>query len=241
MKLSCYIVDDEPLAIEVLEAHVDKVDQLRIAGSFQNAVKAFEALQDEEVDLLFLDIQMPRLTGIDLLKTLKRPPHVIFTTAYREYALEGFELDVVDYLLKPISFERFLRAIHKVCSLERSSRPAPPAAGESPDAEPSLFVQVDKKMVRLGLDRIRYLESQRDYVKIVTDEKEILAHQTLAYMEDSLPPDRFLRIHRSFIVALDRIEGWSSSEIDLPDRTLSIGRTYKSQVISRLEEHSSIL
>lgn len=241
MKLSCYIVDDEPLAIEVLEAHMEKVEQLCVAGTFQNAVKAFEALQDEEVDLLFLDIQMPGLTGIDLLKTLKRPPYVIFTTAYREYALEGFELDAVDYLLKPISFERFLRGIHKVCSLERSARSPAPADGEAAETGPSLFVQVDKKMVRLELDRILYFESQRDYVKIVTDEKEVMAHQTLAYMEESLPSERFLRIHRSFIVALERIEGWSATEIDLPGRTLSIGRTYKSQVISRLENLSSIL
>lgn len=241
MKLTCYIIDDEPLAIEVLESHLEKIDRIEVAGIFQNAVKAFEALQEQPVDLLFLDIQMPRLTGIKFLKTLKDPPKVIFTTAYREYALEGFELDVTDYLLKPISFERFLKAINKVFAQQRSTIRSRTSTNTQVKEEPGLFIQVNKKMVKIQPGNILYIESKRDYVKIKTTQKEILAHQTISYLEEQLPPGHFLRIHRSFIVRLDKIESWSSSEIELPGTQLPIGRTYKSQVIKSLEERSNIL
>lgn len=241
MKLTCYIIDDEPLAIEVLESHLEKIDRIEVAGIFENAVKAFEALQDQPVDLLFLDIQMPRLTGIKFLKTLKDPPKVIFTTAYREYALEGFELDVTDYLLKPISFERFLKAINKVFAQQRSTIRPPAGTNTPPKEESGLFIQVNKKMVKIQPDNILFIESKRDYVKIKTTQKEIMAHQTISYLEEQLPPGHFLRIHRSFIVRLDKIESWSSSEIELPGIQLPIGRTYKSQVIKSLEERSNIL
>lgn len=241
MKLTCYIIDDEPLAIEVLESHLEKIDRIEVAGIFENAVTAFEALQEQPVDLLFLDIQMPRLTGIKLLKTLTNPPKVIFTTAYREYALEGFELDVTDYLLKPISFERFLKAINKVFSQKRSSNIPPTGSPPQPAEESSLFIQVNKKMIKIQPSEILFIESKRDYVKIKTTQKEILAHQTISYLEEQLPAGHFMRIHRSFIVSLDKIESWSSSEIELPGIQLPIGRTYKNQVVKSLEEQSNIL
>jgi DNA-binding LytR/AlgR family response regulator len=238
VKLTCYIIDDEPLAIEVLETHLEKIDQIEIANTFQNAVKAFQALQEQPVDLLFLDIQMPDLTGITLLKTLKNPPDVIFTTAYQEYALEGYELDVTDYLLKPISFERFLKAINKVFDQRRFARRP---VDDRPAEESGLFVQINKKMVKIQPEEILFIESQRDYVKIKTTQKELIVHQTISYLEEQLPSDRFLRIHRSFIVSLFKIESWSSNEIELLSKKIPIGRTYKSAVLKRLEERSNFL
>ncbi len=241
MKLTCYIIDDEPLAVEVLESHLEKINRIEVEGSFQNAVKAFEALQEKPVDLLFLDIQMPGLTGIKLLQSLKNPPQVIFTTAYREYAVEGFELDVTDYLLKPISFERLLKAINKVFERKRPSRLVLNHSEEKKPEGESLYVQVGQKRVKIRLNEILYLESQRDYVKIKTTRKEIIVHQTISYMEEQLPADQFLRIHRSFIIHLNKIESWSSTDIDVPGEQLPIGRTYKNQVIKVLEKQSNIL
>lgn len=241
MKLTCYIIDDEPLAIEVLQSHLEKINRIEIEESFQNAVKAFEALQEQPVDLLFLDIQMPGLTGIKLLQTLKNPPQVIFTTAYREYAVKGFELDVTDYLVKPISFERLLKAINKVFDRRRPASLPENHSAEIKEEKSSIYVQVGKKRVKIRVNEILFLESQRDYVKIKTTRKEIVVHQTISYMEEQLPADQFLRIHRSFIIRLDKIEGWSSTDIDLPGIQVPIGRTYKSQVMNILELESNTL
>ncbi len=241
MTLTCYIIDDEPLAIEVVSSHLDKVDHVEVAGTFQNPLKAFEALHQQPVDLLFLDIQMPRLTGITFLETLTHPPKVIFTTAYREFALKGFELDAVDYLLKPISFERLLKAIDKVYAQQAPPGLPPTTAPHPPEEEAAIYVQVDKKMVKIRLDEVLFIESQRDYVKIKTTRKEILTLQTISYLEDALPADQFLRIHRSFIVRLDKIESWSAREIELRDVQLPIGRTYKNLVVKTLKQRSSIL
>lgn len=238
MELRCYIIDDEPLAIEVLEAHIKKYGRLELAGTFQNAIEAFNALQKEPVDLIFLDIQMPGLTGIDFLKSLTDAPDVIFTTAYREYALEGFELNVLDYLLKPISFERFIKAMGKVSKTNTKEI----AAISGPETDESLlFIPVDKKMVRVQLDSILYIESQRDYISIQTTAKKIKAHQQISTIEEKLPASEFLRIHRSFIVSVQKIESWSASEIEVPNKILPVGRTYKKQVQEILESRTSTL
>lgn len=238
MNICCYIVDDEPLAIEVLQSHIEQYGQIKIVDTFQNAITAFKALQNEPVDLIFLDIQMPGLTGIDLLKSLKNPPDVIFTTAYREFALEGFELDVVDYLLKPISFERFLKAVGKTsvkANLTGESR------STTHSDDPFLFVRAGKKMAKIKLTEILYVESQKDYVKIVTESKDVKTRQQISTLEDKLSQDRFIRIHRSFIVALKKIESWSASEIEVHKKTLPIGRTYKREVIEKLESFANTL
>lgn len=240
MSLSCFIIDDEPLAIEVIESHVSKIDGLEIEATFQNAIKAFQALRNSSVDVLFLDIQMPKLTGIEFLRTLKNPPKVIFTTAYREYALEGFELDVVDYLLKPISFDRFLRAVDKV--LDTYQQPLKENANsESLNAIKHVFVPSDKKNVKICLNEILFIESKRDSILIKTKNKEVPTYQTITLMEERLPDDQFLRVHRSFIVNLFHIESWSSSEIEVQQTMIPIGRTYKRQAIKRLEETSKTL
>ena len=240
MNLSCFIIDDEPLAIEVIESHVSKIDGLEVKATFQNAVKAFQALRESQVDILFLDIQMPRLTGIEFLRMMKNPPKVIITTAYREYALEGFELDVADYLLKPISFNRFLKAVDKVFELHSITEHSTKTANEN-NSKHFVFVPVDKKNVKICLNEIIYVESKRDYVLIKTLNKEVVTHQTLTYMEERLPNPSFLRVHRSFIINTRMIESWSNNEIELPGIQIPIGRTYKREALKVLNNNSEVL
>lgn len=238
MKLTCFIIDDEPLAIEVLESHIAKLDSIEIAGTFGNALKAIEALQETRVDLLFLDIQMPKLTGVEFLKTLRQPPKVIFTTAYREYALDGFELDVVDYLLKPISFERFLKAVNKVFELHSNhfSSKYPPTKTDE-----FIFVPSGKEQVKIRLADILFLESKGDYVFIKTKNKEVSTLTTLTSMEEQLPGDLFVRVHRSFIVNLAQIESWSKTEIKTKEQDIPIGRSFKKHAIKALKQHAGSL
>jgi DNA-binding LytR/AlgR family response regulator len=228
-------VDDEPLAIEIMESYVQKVDQLELKGSFRNAVTAFSFLQSNPVDVIFLDIQMPKLTGIDFLKTLKNPPKVIFTTAYRDYALEGFELEIVDYLLKPIPFDRFLKAVGRVIH-HPGPAPVKNIVTNDPTEQP-LFFKVDKKMVKVKMSDILYIESIKDYVKVKTHDKEIITQQKIGYLEESLPKHIFLRTHRSFIAAINKIESYSASEIEIGKIQLPIGRNYKNEVLRVLSKN----
>jgi DNA-binding LytR/AlgR family response regulator len=226
------------MAIEVLEQHIEKYGDLQIDGTFQNAVEAFRALQEQQVDLLFLDIEMPKLTGLELLRTLQYPPKVILTTAYREYAVEGFELDVVDYLVKPISFNRFLKAMGKVAQHQTTIIPQ----GDKADTtDQFIVVNVDKKHVKIPLDDILYIESQRDHVKITTGSKAIRTPYKISSLEEKLRPKGFIRIHRSFLVPIKKIAGWTASEIEVRDTTLPVGRTYKNEVMRILESQSEIL
>ncbi|MEQ9423937.1 MAG: response regulator transcription factor [Cyclobacteriaceae bacterium] len=234
MNIKCIIIDDEPLAIEVIESHVNKVDNLEHVGSFRNAIKAFDFIQQNEVDLIFLDIQMPKLTGIEFLKTLSNPPKVIFTTAYRDYALEGFELEVVDYLLKPIAFERFLKAVSRVFEISHEENKTNSFSITSTDDEAFVYFKVDKRMVKIRLNDILVIESIKDYVKVKTAEKEIVTHQQISYLEHKLPEDKFLRIHRSFIVAIDKIDAFSATEVEINKKYVPIGRNYKNEVIEKL-------
>lgn len=232
--MKCIIVDDEPLAIEILESYVAKVEQLKLEGSFRNAISAFTFLQQNPVDLIFLDIQMPKLSGIDFLKTLKNPPKVIITTAYRDYAIESFELEVVDYLLKPIPFERFLKAVAKVLTPRTdqltATAPAPVAT------EGYIYFKVDKKMIKTNISDILYIESVKDYVKVKTTEKEIITQQKISYLEESLPRRQFLRIHRSFIVNLERIDAYTATDVEISKYQVPIGRNYKNDVMKVLSE-----
>ncbi len=237
--MKCFIIDDEPLAIEVIENHISKIDHLEIVGKFQNAVKAFQALRETPVDVLFLDIQMPRLTGIEFLRTLKNPPKVIFTTAYREYALEGFELDVVDYLLKPISFERFLKAADKL--FDSVPPPSSETATISQQTPRYVFVTSEKKNIKICLDEIEYVESKRDYILIKTSNKEVLTHQTITYMDENLPDECFLRVHRSFIINMKKLESWNHHEVEISGEIIPIGRTYKREAIEVLTANSEVL
>lgn len=235
-KVNCLLVDDEPLALDVISSYIQRVDGLEIVGRCENALDAFEAIQNLPVDLLFLDIQMPKLDGIDFLKSLPNPPKVIFTTAYREYAIEAFDVDAVDYLLKPIPFSRFLKAVGKAYQhLQFQGNMAQMGAGNdsSPtelDSMEAIFVRADKKMVKILLQDILYIESLKDYVLIHLPDKRIITKQKISYLEEKLPDDKFLRIHRSFLVSIDKIEAFSPSQVEINEKELPIGRSYKNTV-----------
>jgi DNA-binding LytR/AlgR family response regulator len=230
--MKCIIVDDEPLAIEILEAYVARIDDLELVGTFRNGIAAFTFVQQNTVDLIFLDIEMPKLSGIEFLKTLKKSPKVIITTAYRDYAIEGFELEVVDYLLKPIPFERFLKSVGKVFSSTKetgsSSTPVP--------QDSFIFFKVDKKMVKIRMADILYIESIKDYVKVRTADKEIVTQQKISYLDESLPRTQFLRIHRSFIVNTDHIDAYTATDVEIDKFKVPIGRNYKNDVMRALSK-----
>lgn len=241
MTLRCLLVDDEPHALEVIESYVDMIDGLEIVGKCHNAIQAFSKLQETPVDLVFLDIKMPKLLGTDFLRSLRQPPKVIFTTAYRDYALDGYELDVVDYLLKPISFERFLRAVSKVMQSEPIPTGTSPTAllpilpTEKP-AGPAglntfLYFRADRKMVKVFTHDMVYVESLKDYVRIVTTTgKPLLVKQSISSLEAMLPETDFVRIHRSFIVAVDKIKAYTPTHVEVGDHELPIGRLYQKDV-----------
>lgn len=237
MHLRCLLVDDEPPALEVLESYIDMVDGLEIAAKCHNAIQAFSVLQETSVDLMFLDIKMPKLLGTDFLRSLRNPPKVIFTTAYRDYALDGYELDVVDYLLKPIPFERFLRAVAKVRKTDSPPLYAPERETVIPPAKDTfLYFRVDRRMVKVFTHEILYIESLKDYVKIVTTgHKPLVVKQTISSVEEMLPEADFLRIHRSFIVAIDKVSAYTPTTIDLNGQELPIGRLYQKDVVRVLK------
>ena len=234
--MKCIIVDDEPLAIEILESYVSKVEQLELAGTFRNAVSAFTFLQQHAVDLIFLDIQMPKLSGIDFVKTLKNPPKVIFTTAFRDYAIDGFELEVADYLLKPIPFDRFLKAVAKVLHQPVAAQGQSTLKTEVSDNY--VYFKVDKKMIKTRMIDILYIESVKDYVKVRTAEKEIVTQQKISYLEESLPKEQFIRIHRSFIVNREKIDAYSATDVEIGKFHVPIGRNYKNDVMKVLAKNA---
>ena len=231
-KINCLVVDDEPPAREILKQHIAGVEALELAGACANAVEAISFLKDHPIDLIFLDIQMPQLLGTNFIRTLKSPPKVIFTTAFRKYALEGFELDAVDYLIKPISFERFLKGINKVMQLnfpvEHFSSPS-----QNNHKEPTnsfLYFRADRKMVKVFFNDILFIEALKDYIKIVTQTRTIITKYVLTTLAELLPADEFLRIHKSYIVAIGKIESFNADGIQIAKHELPIGRLYKYDV-----------
>jgi len=237
------LVDDEPLALDVLETFIQRLDNLELVCRCSNAVEAYNCLQREHIDLMFLDIQMPKLTGIDFLKSLAEPPKVIFTTAYRDYALDGYELNATDYLLKPIAFERFLKAVSKVTPTEQpahasASVPAVKATFGTEYKDMFIYLKADKKMVKVMLAEILYIESLKDYIRVKTEVKEIISYQRISFLEEKLPAGKFLRIHRSFIVAIDKIQAFSASAVDIGKSEIPIGRFYKNEVLQILNQNN---
>lgn len=239
MPINCLIVDDEPLAIEILQAYVDRIDSIHLVDTCTNALKAFEIVKKQPIDLIFLDIQMPGLTGIEFLKALKPAPQVIFTTAYRDYAVESYELSVVDYLVKPIAFDRFMMAVNKVVE----DLPVPVSVSEtSSDDSPYLFLKSDRKMVKVYLKDITYIEGLKDYVRVkTTDGKEIVSLQKISYLEEKLPSDCFLRIHKSYLVSKKRIDAFSASQVEIGEVSIPIGRSYKQEIMQVLGADKSVL
>ncbi len=231
----CLIVEDEPLAAEILSDYVEQVPFLTLAGVCTHGLQAIEYLQAEAVDLLFLDLHLPGLKGFDFLRTLRQRPKVIVTTAYHQYALEGYELNVLDYLLKPVAFPRFLMAVNKL--LEQVGSTATVAHQPSPilpEKEAALFFAENRKQVRLFPSEITYLESQKDYVMVHTDTRTISTKSTLHDLTVKLPADQFMQIHRSFVVNITRINAFSLTEVELGSKLLPIGRSYRKQVEERL-------
>src|SRR6185437_261783 len=225
-KIRCLLVDDEPLAIALLKQHIAQVDLLEVIGECPNAIKALEELRVKDVDLLFLDIRMPSVSGLELLKMLRHPPKVIITTAHREHALDGYDLDLIDYLLKPITFDRFLKSIQRL--LRHIDLPATPIPSTEP---PTLYIKSGYKNLRLPADTILYMESFKDYVKIHTVTGPITTKYKISEMEADLESSHFLRIHRSFIVNLRHISAYTSSHVEIGATELPIGESYKEYVL----------
>jgi two-component system LytT family response regulator len=230
-KIRCLLVDDEPLAIALLRQHIAQVEMLEVAGECPNAVKALEVLRMREIDLLFLDIRMPSLDGLELLKMLRQPPKVIITTAYREYALDGYDLDIVDYLLKPITFDRFLKAIHRVLRLAEGSNGSPGYVIPAKSEGPTLLIKSGYRNVRVGTDTILYMESVKDYMKIRTSSGDVTTKYKISDMEADLGGGHFLRIHRSFIVNLKQVTAFTASHVEIGGVELPIGESYKELVL----------
>ncbi|MFY0594643.1 LytR/AlgR family response regulator transcription factor [Roseivirga sp.] len=234
MKINCLIVDDEPLAVQLLTAHVDQVPMLDLVGTCSNALEALESIKSKPVDLIFLDIQMPILSGIDFLKSLDNPPKVIFTTAFREYAMSGYELDVVDYLLKPITFERFFKSINKYIKQTTSPTSSTQNTTSSVSVEEFIFVNVNKKHVKVNFSEILYIESLRDYIKINLIDSAVVTKDKISKFETKLP-DEFLRVHRSYIVNKMHISAFTAQDIELGRQEIPIGNSYKKMVDSWLK------
>jgi two-component system LytT family response regulator len=227
--VKCLIVDDEPMARDVIRRYIEKVPTLCLVGECGNAIDALVYLQDQQVDLVFLDIRMPHLSGTDFVKALRNTPKIIFTTAHKEYALEGFELDVIDYLLKPIRFERFLRAVSKAFPQKKEELTGNTLAVISHDKKISsgfIYLKSDRKMIKVMLDDILFIESARDYLKVYTLNKAIVTRQTISSIEAMLSDDEFIRIHRSYIVSIKRINSFTHETVEIGKNELPIGKFY---------------
>ncbi len=239
MKLSCIAVDDEPLALEKMETYIAKVDYLDLRGTFDNAFDALNFLRQERVDLMFLDIQMDELTGIQLLEVLKNQPKVILTTAYDQYALRGYELDVVDYLLKPFSFQRFLKAAEKVFESLRQVQQPTNNAPVTKDKD-FILVRSEYRLQKIRLQDIQYIEGMKDYSRIFTPTNKIMTLQNLKKLEEVLPCPPFLRVHKSFIISVDRVDSIGKNDIVVAERTIPIGGLYKKTFMDYLDQQKLI-
>ncbi|NRB51507.1 MAG: response regulator transcription factor [Saprospiraceae bacterium] len=227
-KYKCYILDDEPLAIKVIEQHLNKFQAFEICGSSTAPLAALPAIKSMKPDLLFLDIKMPDITGLDLIEILHFKPAIVLTTAFRDFAVEGFELNIMDYLVKPIPFKRFVKTIEKFLAQQPSKD-----AGE-PNAEDGLFVKADRKRVRILFQDILYVEGVKDYVKIVLKDKTILTKVSIGNFQKQLPDPTFIRIHKSYIVAKDKITAYTATDVELDRKEIPIGRMYKESFSQRM-------
>lgn len=234
MRLRCLLIDDEPPALKVLTNYISNINGLEIVGQCKNAIEALNILHEKTVDIIFLDIKMPKILGTEFLKSLSHPPKVIFVTAYRDYAVEGYELDAVDYLVKPVSFERFIKAISKVNRL--MGRESLTASTDKQISEPFVYLKVDRDMKKVFLNEILYIESWKDYVKLfLSNGKTLLVKQSISSMETLLSDHKFLRVHRSYMVSLNKISGYNGISVQLESTDIPIGRLYKQMVMDRLQ------
>lgn len=234
-KFNCLIVEDEPLAAEILQDYILQIPFLECNGICRDGIYAMQILQEEKIDILFLDIHLPKIKGLDFLKTVKNPPQVIITTAYREYALDGYELNVVDYLLKPISFNRFIAAVNKLKNQTGKIINPEPIITSGAD-EFFLLINVNKKRIKVFEQDILFIESQREYVRIVTVKNSYLTKCTLSEMEQQLQGKNFLRIHRSFIAAIHKITAFTAVSVEIGSYRLPVGRSYREIVQDNLSD-----
>ncbi|WP_347925674.1 LytTR family DNA-binding domain-containing protein [Pontimicrobium sp. SW4] len=231
--ISCLIVDDEAIAREVIATHLSKIANIVVIASCSNAMEAFNAIRNHKIDLVFLDINMPEISGISFAKSINKEIKIIFTTAYRDYAVEGFELQAVDYLLKPVSFERLLKAINTYFDVYSRSKKQIETEAENNDF---MFVRSDRQMIKIDFNEIIYIESYSDYIKIHLANETIVTRETISAIEVKLPKDKFIRIHRSFIVALHKISSFTNEQIVIENTSLTISRSYKSDVLELLKK-----
>jgi DNA-binding LytR/AlgR family response regulator len=229
---TCIIIDDEPIAIEVIRTHIERSALLEIAGVFTSSARALDFLQKHTTDLVFIDIEMPGMTGLEVIKTLVRKPKFIITSAYREYALDGYDLDVLDFLVKPVSYERFLKSLSKFINTSALAVPGSPAAPRF------IFIREGKKMTKIFLDSIIYLESQKDHIRIVTADENFTTRGTMAYYEQWLPKNEFSRVHRSYLVSVSKIKAYTEDDVEMNDgKIIPVGELYRKTFKEILQKH----
>lgn len=227
MKVTCLIIDDEPIAQNIIESYLEPFDQIEIAGKCANAIEANRMMLDKSIDLIFLDIEMPHLDGLSFVKNLEKAPKVIITTAYREYALEGHELNVVDYLLKPISQERFLKALNRVLTT---------SAMDKGPSNQYIYLKVDMKMVQVYLDEIHYIQGLSNYVRVFCENRTLITYQKLSHLSEVLPQNLFIRTHRSYIVNMTKIKSYTSHDLEIGDASIPVGGSHKEDLLEALSK-----
>ncbi|MBL0138243.1 MAG: response regulator transcription factor [Bacteroidetes bacterium] len=234
--LKCFIIDDEPLARKGIEEYVNEIDFLTLSGKAENPVKAFSFLCEHKVDLIFLDIQMPKMSGIDFIRNMKNPPMVIITTAFPEYAIESYELDILDYLLKPVPLDRFIKACNKAYDYYLLKKLLPENSGLSkPNAQDNHFyIKNGNKFDKICFDQVLYIEAMENYVLIETKEKKYITYLTFKGIEASLPPDLFVKVHKSYLVALHAIESINGNEINVSNKQIPISRNFREQALNKI-------
>lgn len=233
MKIKCVLIDDEPLAMKVLQNYFNNFADFEITGTFNNALEALEFINSSSVDAVFLDINMPMMTGFELIRLIEYKTKIIITTAFREFAAESYDLDVLDYLVKPIPLPRFIKCIHKIeadFNLKNNIKIEPHKI------EPHIFIKVDKKMVKITIDEILFIEGMKEYIKVVTTDKTYITHKSLTSLSEELPADRFMRIHKSYTIAIDKVKSIEGNRIQILSYTLPIGRNYTKDVKSKILE-----
>ncbi len=231
MKIKCIIIDDEPLAITVIENHLKNFDHIEVVETFNNPLKAYRVLEQEKIDLIFLDINMPEMTGFSFIENLSYKPLIVITTAYREYAVKSFELNILDYLVKPIPFNRFLKTINKVY---QQVYIANGSADSSLQQDPHIFLKANKKLLKINLNDILYIESLKDYIKVTTTLGDYVVHKSLTAITEELPQSNFIRIHRSYTVSINKIIALEGNKVEIANRKIPIGRNYTKQVKERI-------
>lgn len=231
MKIKCVIIDDEPLAIGIIEDHLQNFDHVEVIATFNNPLKAYGILEQEKIDVIFLDINMPQMTGFTFIENLSYKPLIVITTAYREYAVKSFELDVLDYLVKPIPFNRFLKTINKIY---QQVYVASSVGENSLQQEPHIFLKVNKKLIKVNLNDILYIESLKDYIKVITTLGDYVVHKSLSAITEELPNANFIRVHRSYTISVNKIGALEGNTIEIENRKIPIGRNYLKQAKDRI-------